>query len=78
MSFEHQRILMKPFNESQFAYCPLEWMYYDKKSDNRKTTYTNAHLGRFPVTMYQHLKNLAAPIIHKVFEKGNIKYYPCS
>ena len=31
---------MKSFNKSQFAYCPFEWMCYDKKSDNRKTTYT--------------------------------------
>ena len=25
---------MKSFIESQFAYCPLEWMCYDKTSDN--------------------------------------------
>ena len=57
MSFEHRRILKKSCNECQFAYSPLEWMCYDKKSENRKTTYTNAHLRRFPVAMYQHLKN---------------------
>ena len=55
MSFEHWRILMKSFIECKFAYCPLEWMCYDKKSVNRKITYTKAHLRRFPVTMYDHV-----------------------
>ena len=49
MSLEHRRILMKSFIESQFAYCPSEWVCYDKTCDNRKITYTNVHLGRFTV-----------------------------
>ena len=107
MSFEHQRILMKSFNESQFAYCPLEWMYYHKKSDNRKNnclhecalrkvssdsvstfekllikdnsvTIHVRNLEIFATELYKTKENPAAPIIHKVFEKWNIKYYPCS
>ena len=26
---------MKSFTESQFTYCPLVWIYYDKTSDYR-------------------------------------------
>ena len=43
---------MKSFFASQFAYCPLEWMCYDKTFDNRKITYANLHLGRFTVTNF--------------------------
>ena len=34
MGLEHNIVLMKYFIESQFAYCPLEWMCCDKTSDN--------------------------------------------
>ena len=95
---------MKSFNESQFAYCPLEWMCYDKKSDTRKTTYNalrkvssdnvstfekrlikgnsvTIHVRNLRILaaeLYKIKKNLAASIMHKVFEKKNIKHYPCS
>ena len=35
MSIERRKVLMKNFIESQFAYCPLVWVYCDKTSDNR-------------------------------------------
>ena len=34
MSMERPRVLMKYFNQSQFAYCLLVWMCGDKTSDN--------------------------------------------
>ena len=52
LSLQHWRYLMKSFFASQFAYCPLEWMCYDKTFDNRKITYANLHLGRFTVTNF--------------------------
>ena len=35
MSLDRRRVLVKSFIESQFAYCPLVWMFFDKTSDNR-------------------------------------------
>ena len=35
MSLRCRRVLVKSFIESQFAHCPLVWMYCDKTSDNR-------------------------------------------
>ena len=35
LSFTRRKILMKSFVESQFAYCPLVWMFCSKKSNNR-------------------------------------------
>ena len=34
MSFEQRRTLMKSFIEFQFGYCPLEWMFCGRKSNN--------------------------------------------
>ena len=35
LSFEKKRILFKSFIESQFSYCPLIWMFYDRKTNNK-------------------------------------------
>ena len=35
MSQEKLRIIMKAFIESQFAYCPLVWMFYSRTLNNR-------------------------------------------
>ena len=35
MSREKLRILMKAFIESHFAYCPLTWMFHNRKLNNR-------------------------------------------
>ena len=35
MSQEKLRILMKAFIESQFAYCPLTWMFHSRTLNNR-------------------------------------------
>ena len=35
MSFEKKRILLKAFIESQFGYCPLTWMFYGRKVNNK-------------------------------------------
>ena len=35
LSFEPRRTIMKAFNESQFAYCPLIWMFYQRSSNTR-------------------------------------------
>ena len=52
MSLKCHRVLIKSFIESQLAYCPLVWMCCNKTSDNRTN---HLHLGRFGMTMYQHL-----------------------
>ena len=35
LSLGHRRTLMKAFIESQFAYCPLIWMFCQRSSNNR-------------------------------------------
>ena len=35
MSQEKVRIIMKPFIESQFSYCPLVWMFHSRTLNNR-------------------------------------------
>ena len=35
LSFERRRTLMKAFIESQFAYCPLIWMFCQRSSNTR-------------------------------------------
>ena len=49
---------MKSFIDCQFAYSQLEWMCYDKTSNDFKVIYANTYVGRFPVTTYQHLKKV--------------------
>ena len=35
LSLERRRTLMKAFIESQFAYCPLIWMFCQRSSNTR-------------------------------------------
>ena len=35
LSFDHRRVLMKAFVESQFNYCPLVLMFSGRESNNR-------------------------------------------
>ena len=35
MSFEKRRTLMKAFIQSQFAYCPLIWMFHLRTMNNK-------------------------------------------
>ena len=35
LSFERRRTLMKAFIESQFAYCPLIWLFCQRSSNTR-------------------------------------------
>ena len=35
ISFDKRRLLLKSFVESQFAYCPLTWMFYSRKLNNK-------------------------------------------
>ena len=35
LSLERRRTLMKAFIESQFAYCPLMWMFCQRSSNTR-------------------------------------------
>ena len=35
MSFKQRRILLETFKESQFAYCPLIWMFYCRRVNNK-------------------------------------------
>ena len=35
LSLEHKTSLMKAFIESQFAYCPLIWMFCQRSSNTR-------------------------------------------
>ena len=35
LSFPKMRLLIKSFFESQFAYCPLVWMLYNRSLNNR-------------------------------------------
>ena len=62
MSIERQRVLMKYFIESQFAYCHLAWMYCDKTSHNRinhlhelalRTVY-NGNVSTFEKSLEKH------------------------
>ena len=34
MGFEHWRVLMESFIESEFAYCPIVWMRCYETTDN--------------------------------------------
>ena len=92
---------MRPFIESQFAYCPLVWMCCDKTSDNRinhlherahRTVY-NDNVSAFEqllekdnsetihvrslrilaTELYKTKENLAARIMHEIFEQRNIQ-----
>ena len=38
ISFDKRRLLLKSFVESQFAYCPLTWMFYSRKLNNKIRT----------------------------------------
>ena len=35
LDFNKVRLLFKSFFESQFKYCPLTWMFYSRKTNNR-------------------------------------------
>ena len=35
MSFEQKRIYLKTFIESQFGYCPLIWMFYSRRVNDK-------------------------------------------
>ena len=35
LDFNMVRLLCKSFFESQFKYCPLTWMFYSRKTNNR-------------------------------------------
>ena len=35
MSFKQRRILLKTFAESQFRYCPLIWLFYSRRVNNK-------------------------------------------
>ena len=35
LDFNKMRLLFKSFFESQFKYCPLTWMFYSRKTNNR-------------------------------------------
>ena len=35
MTKDRLRLLMKAFIESQFAYCPLVWMYHSRTMNNK-------------------------------------------
>ena len=35
MSFKQRRILLKTFIESQFRYCPLVWMFHNRRVNNK-------------------------------------------
>ena len=35
LNLERRRSLIKTFTESQFAYCPLVWMFFSRRSNNR-------------------------------------------
>ena len=35
MSFEKKRPLLKVFVESQFGYCPLNWMFYSRTTNSK-------------------------------------------
>ena len=35
LDFNKVRLLLKSFFESQFKYCPLTWMFYSRKTNNR-------------------------------------------
>ena len=35
LSFEKSRTLIKSFVESQFGYCPLVWMFHNRKENNK-------------------------------------------
>ena len=37
VSFTQRRILLKIFIESQFGYCPLIWMFYSRRVNNKNT-----------------------------------------
>ena len=52
MSLECGRVLIKFFIKSHLAYCPLVLMCCNKTPDNGTN---HLHLGRFGMTMYQHL-----------------------
>ena len=35
LDFNHVRLLFKSFFESKFKYCPLTWIFYSRKTNNR-------------------------------------------
>ena len=35
LSLEHRRTSMKAFIKSQFAYCPLIWMFFQRSTNTR-------------------------------------------
>ena len=38
LDFNKKRVLLKSFFESQFKYCPLTWMFYSRKINNKINT----------------------------------------
>ena len=44
-SLERRRTLMKAFTESQFAYCPLIWMFCQRSSNTRLNRLHEGALG---------------------------------
>ena len=71
-----RRVLVKSFIESQFAYSPLVWMWCDKikLEKNNSVTIHLRNLRILATEMYKTNENLAALIIHEIFEQRNIQY----
>ena len=63
MSLERRRVLLKSFIETQFACCPLVWMYCDEISDNS----INLLLKRALRSVY----NYNVSTFEKLLEKDN-------
>ena len=71
MNKDKLRILMKAFIESQFAYCPLNWMFHSREINNKinklheralRLVYISVHhrnLQKLAIKMYKIKHNLS-------------------
>ena len=51
------RIIMKAFVSSQFAYCPLIWMFHSRQINHKNIKLHDRALRIFIMIIFHHLKN---------------------
>ena len=80
MNKDKLRILMKAFIESQFAYCPLIWMFHSREINNKinklheralRLVYSD-HISTFDELL---LKDESLTVHHRNLQKLAIEMY---
>ena len=78
LNLEHRRSLMKAFIESQFAYCPLVWMFCSRSSNNcMKDNSVSIHyrnIRLLAIELYKAKNKLSSQLILALFQRREVNY----